>query len=709
MSVFNHFKDINLSETQEIALTKLEVFFASPLPVFILKGYAGTGKTMLLKGIVEFLDSCEKNFTVMAPTGRAAKILKDKTGYGSTIHKGIYNYEKLESVNSDAEDEADHSFHYYFPINKLSDEVNIIIIDEASMISAVESKNELFTFGTNNLLNDLLTFAALQTSKNKIIFVGDPAQLPPVNDSHSLALDKDYFEKDLGIGVEEFELTDIHRQGNNLILENSQALRKLLQQEKRPGFSFKFDDNTFIHSDSSDFVDKFTDIFPVPEIGNGVIISYSNSQCYHYNVAVRKKIFPGQQNVVPGDLLLINSNNYHTYGAELFNGDFAKVISVDQDIVSQSAPVYLDIKGKKKRVVIQLDFKKISIRVPSCSNEITCYIILSLLHNLSRDLSVFEMRALYINFLMRFNEEQKRRRENGLSSYKVGSEEFKQKLKADPFFNALRVKFGYAITCHKAQGGEWDKVFVDYYGNVSLKDHPIRWCYTATTRAKNSLYAINPPYFKEMARLKFTEIGRIGKLPLESLSFAHVPLSPFHDEGMHPCKSLKYWEIKEKLDSKQYVIKNVESLGDYLERYTVEDSGGQIIVLQASHRSSGHFVERFKIMNDVDAEVALELEMIFNEGYAGLFLINYHPSEEFLHTLYSRMQQACSELDITITNITETKNFVNYYLKTSSVCSYIQFYFNSKGQLTSAMPKTFECDHDTKMISLIEKLSYYAS
>ena len=147
-------------------------------------------------------------------------------------------------INKDAEDEADQSFHYYFPINNLdASNRQIIIVDEASMVSNKESKHELFTFGTNVLLNDLLTYAALKTTKNKIIFVGDPAQLPPVGDSASKALDARFFEEK-GLEVQQAVLKEIKRQSNNLIVENGAKIRDLIESEKRTLFNFNFDSNS---------------------------------------------------------------------------------------------------------------------------------------------------------------------------------------------------------------------------------------------------------------------------------------------------------------------------------------------------------------------------------------------------------------------------------------------------------------------------------
>ncbi len=708
MSIFNHFKHLNLSQGQVTALIKLDAFLASPVQVFMLKGYAGSGKTTILKGLIEYLNSNKKEFILMAPTGRAAKVLRDKTGYGVTVHKGIYNFSKLESVNQDAEDDAEHSFHYVFPINELETTEKIIIVDESSMISSIESKNELFTFGTNILLGDLLTYARLQTSKSKLIFVGDPAQLPPFGDNKSLALDKGYFNE-LGITVEETEMTEVLRQGNNLILENAKKLRELLEVENRTQLQFKFDDESFIRTEVVDIVEKFARYYPIPEIGNGVVISFSNAQCYHYNSAIREKLFKGQKNVVSGDLILINNNNYHTYGAELFNGEIAKVISVNPEIVTQSSPVYCDVNGKKVKKIINLNFRKITIRILSHPDEIDCYIIDSLLHSIDRDLSICEMKALYINFMIRFNEEQKKIKEAGGHGHKVGSDEFKQALKLDPYFNALKVKFGYAITCHKAQGGEWDKVFVDYHGRVSLKSHPLRWCYTATTRGINTVFAINTPQFRKLDKFKFAPLGTIGTLPNDALALDSILVSPFHNELDHKCKSLKYWEILEKLENTDYQILKVESFGGFQERYTIVKDEIEI-KLDGHHKGSGHFLEPFKVINNIDSNIKMEIESIFNSSFTQLFQINYEPEFDFLADLYSMVQSKCDDLKINITNIIKGKNnYINYYFITDSPCSYIQFYYNAKGKLTTAMPKTFNCSNDTKLQQLIQKLIEYAS
>jgi hypothetical protein len=543
----------------------------------------------------------------------------------------------------------------------------------------------------------------------KIIFVGDPAQLAPVGDNHSRALDLEYL-KQLGYAGQKEVLTEVKRQENNLILKNATEIREVLNTDQRNELKLEFDDATFIELANIDVIDKYVESYPQPEIGDGVIISYSNAQYYHYNYAIREALYPNQKDILPGDLLLINNNNYHTYVAELYNGDIAKVVDRSEKIETLSAPVWTITRGKKERVTINLDFRRITIRVPQYDGEIVCYIIETLLNSVDRDLTIDMTKALYINFVMRFNEEQERREQSGLQKHKVGSEEFKQALKADPYYNALRVKYGYAITCHKAQGGEWDKVFVDYSGRIGLFNDALRWSYTATTRAVNTLYAINPPHFTNFSRLQFSEIVSVNKFPKNALSLKQVNTSPFHKPEDHKGKSLKFWELKEKLEDDIFEIQNVESSG-YLERYTLKDIQNQNYIIQASHKDSGHFIDTFKVLNGSGTPSERKLEELFNNNKCGEFYIKYNPNQNHLQILHSIMRESCAELEITITHIDEQvhKYYVIYYLRTDSKFSYIQFYFNGNGNYSTAMPKTFQCDDDTKLNLLIEKLTNYAS
>ncbi|MDX5438216.1 MAG: DEAD/DEAH box helicase, partial [Pontibacter sp.] len=683
MSIYNHFQQLSLSDDQKTALGKLEEFLDSSTQVLMLKGYAGSGKTTILNGLVSHLKAGSKHFTILAPTGRAAKVLRDKTGLGMTIHRGIYNFEKLKLVEVESEDVAEKSFHYYFPIKEEREENRIIIVDEASMIAESKVQHELYTFGTGHLLSDLLTYSKLKTSNTKIIFVGDPAQLPPVTDAKSLAFERSFFEEHK-ITVEEAELKTVMRQASeSLVLHNATKFRSLLQTPVRSDLVLDFDNEQFIKVNAEEVAETYTNHFPLPKVGNGVVISFSNAQCLSYNRAIREKLFPSCPNIVAGDVILINNNNYHTYGAELYNGDMAKVVAVSDTTEIQSAPVYVTEGRAKVRKVVTLTFRDITIKLPNHPEEIKCKVFDHLLNNTAADLSISELKALYVNFVMRFSEEQKKRKELGLPTFKEGSEEFRNQLKADPYSNALRIKYGYAITCHKSQGGEWGTVFVDYYGRTGLKDSQLRWCYTAVTRAQGKCYNINPPHFTAFSTLAFSTIGAIGKVPSEAIQYSNIPLSPFHAVGSHLCKSLKYHEVLEKTADTPFALDRIESK-PYMEIYFFRLDGQEIRV-QATHDGAGIFSD-FKLIG-AETEEAKSLLATINEPFERQFRVDYTPANENLEKLYSIMQDGCNSNGVAITNIVDypAQYHTIYYLRTSGISAYLQFYLNGKNQLTRAI------------------------
>ena len=701
MNIFNHFSNLNLNPDQKQAINEIDEFLKSDQEIFILQGYAGSGKTTILNGITDYLNKKKVQTLLMAPTGRAAKVLREKVGEANTIHKTIYNLSTIE-LNDDKED-AGKSIKYKFPLDE-SPVKSVLIIDEASMVSSMQSHHEIFTFGSGILLDDLLSFSKLRDSGNKIIFVGDPAQLPPVGDSNSLALEQDYFINK-GFKVKAATLRQVMRQDDNAILTNATKMRELLKEEKRSRLEFVYDEHSFINISNTDIANKFVNENPVPELGCGVIICFSNEQTLNYNRSIREKIYPGEKEVLPGDLLIIGNNNYYSYATEIMNGDMAKVIEIGEEIISRrNIPVYDTVNGKKIKKHINLDFRKIVIRLETFPVEIPCYIIDSLLNSPERDLTILEMKALYIDFVMRFNSEQEKKKELGQVYYIERSEEFKHQLKTDPFYNALRVKYAYAITCHKAQGGEWDTTYVDYFGRTSLKNDPLKWSYTATTRARKKCYAANAPHLSEFSHFKISPIGNLTKVPDEYFDLSQIPVSPFHKKGDHLGKSMKYWELAEILKETEFQISAVTSR-DYLERYHIL-YGDEKIVLDGIHNGAGVFND-FTIKESVNEKAKNELLKNLNAPYQQIFNIDYKPDSPFLSKLYSLIQIACDECGLSITNVNERKQnyMVNYFFKTDAKAAMIQFYFNKNEQITRAMPKSTDGNNDLKLKVLISNLS----
>lgn len=704
MNIFSHFANLSLNSDQQEAINKLNSFLRSDQEIFILKGFAGSGKTTLLKGINDYLKEQKIKSLLMAPTGRAAKILREKVGEANTIHKTIYNLFAIE-LQDDKED-AGKSIKFKFPLDE-SPVNSVLIIDEASMISSKRSQHEIFTFGTGVLLDDILTFSKLPRSRNKIIFVGDPAQLSPVDDNNSFALEENYF-KNKGFKVETTTLSTVMRQENNAILENATKIRSMIDTPERSRMELNYDQVAFFKIANRDIPQKFVKKHPVPEIGDGVVISFSNEQCLNYNRAIREQLYPGKKAVIPGDLLLICNNNYHSYKTELMNGDMAKVMAVQDELISRrNIPVYDTVAGERVKKYINLDFRKIIIRLENFAEEMPCYIIDTLLNSPKRELSILEMKALYIDFVMRFNQQQDRKKQLGQPHFKERSEEFKLQLKEDPFYNALKVKYGYAITCHKAQGGEWDEIFVDYFGRNSLKNDPLRWSYTATTRARKMCYAANAPHFSDFSHFSISAISNLTRVPDDYFDLSQVPLSPFQQPTDHMAKSLKYWDISDKLENTPFEIHDI-FITQYMDRYKV-DFKGKIIEVEAYHNAAGIFNE-FSILNPTSEGYEKELLKLFNAPYQSLFNIRYTPTSESLSNLYSLVQSACGQNDVSLTNVVEKKEsyLVTYYLKTKAKAAMIQFYFNKNEQITRAMPKSTDGANDedlSKLIAEIKKLT----
>lgn len=687
-----------LTPNQQSTLSQIHSFIHDPEKhVFILKGVAGSGKTTLIRELIRLLKEKELKFQVMAPTGRAAKILRDKTGFGTTIHRGIYNFDRLESKGVENPDESKKSFHYYFPL-QIQPLGQITIVDEASMISDTKTQHELFTFGSGQLLSDLIAYANFSGKSSKLIFIGDEFQLPPVTDNHSKALDETYFEAK-GYTVDMATLETVHRQlSDSEILHNANKIRNILKTPADQRVDFNITVQNQIQETEPELIPSdYLSRFPIPEVGSGVVIAYSNAAALEYNKSIRRELYPGSKDIIPGDVVLINNNNYTTYETELFNGDMAKVVEVSSETESRTVPVYIENKKKNIKFV----FRDITIRVPHYDNDIKCKAIDSLLNSPERDLNIEEMKALYIDFCIRFNEEQKRNKENGRPTFREGSDEFKMKLRRDPYFNALKIKYGYAITCHKAQGGEWETVYVDYSGRIGLFDDALRWCYTATTRAKNTLIGTNLPKITGFQKLIFTPIAKVSTVCEDYYQASSFYQTPYHREDSHIAKRLKYHEIIEKLENTPFAIKDIVSL-EYQEKYTFEYDSNYI---QADlfHKKSGIFNDA--IIHGAGNGIN-ELKELLNKPVYLYLPLSYHPTTGLFQTLYQKIDAICSESGIQITNIVEypSKYYVLYFFKTSGTFSYIQFYYRNKGGFTTANPKSDMGEEDEKLQSLINQL-----
>lgn len=487
MSIFNHFKHLTLTSDQDNALRMLETFVNSEDSLFMLKGYAGSGKTTVLQGVVEYLESIHQRYVLMAPTGRAAKVLSEKTGKkASTIHKGIYSYSLLEDLESEEGDEGSSFMYYYKLANNTINDL-IFIVDEASMISDNISMGEFFRFGSGFLLTDLINFAHLGdlNSRNKIIFVGDPCQLEPVGDSTSRALDELYIQEKFGFTCKSAELKEVKRQSEQSgILKAASRLRKSQSSGYFNDFDLTENGKDIFNPDYETFLDTWQE-----STGKKVIIAYKNKTCLDLNLQIRQRLFgDGAIRLQKSDIVILGANNY---AMGVFNGEFAVISDVDEMPLVRNIVIKKKVGNVTEERTITLKWRAVDLVFPDSDNQdkiVKGQVLENFLYG-DNYLHPDEMRALYIDFKIRHPQ------------IKPRTEEFKQAIINDPYFQCLKIKYGYAVTCHKAQGGEWENVFTVWDYNEFKSKSFYRWAYTAVTRASKKLFAVDPPYFNSYSNM----------------------------------------------------------------------------------------------------------------------------------------------------------------------------------------------------------------
>jgi ATP-dependent exoDNAse (exonuclease V) alpha subunit len=444
---------------QDIFFQKIAIFLTDTAndTIFVLKGYAGTGKTTVISTIVNNLTEIDKKYVLLAPTGRAAKVIANYSNKPAfTIHKKIYFPKKASGGGVS------------FTIQQNKHKNTIFIVDEASMISDSNSDSKLYENGS--LLDDLISYVYSGTNC-KMILLGDTAQLPPVNLDISPALDIHTLSVHYNKEIEHIELDEVMRQEENSgILFNATELRELLKESFITEFRFdvkKFKDIVRL-SDGYDIQDAINSAYSNYSIEDTAFIVRSNKRANQYNEQIRTKILFKESDLSTGDFLMVVKNNYFWLkdsdeAGFIANGDIIEILEIFN---------IQELYGFK--------FAKVKIRMVDYPNQkpFETVLLLDTIKSESPSLTYDESNRLY---------------EEVMKDYESETTKYKkfQKVKANEYFNGLQVKFSYAITCHKSQGGQWDTVFIEqpYLPNGIDRDY-IRWLYTAMTRAKNKLYLI---------------------------------------------------------------------------------------------------------------------------------------------------------------------------------------------------------------------------
>lgn len=445
------------TDQQSVAIERLAEFImsAEKAKVFLLKGYAGTGKTTLVSALVKALHELKQKTVLLAPTGRAAKVLSGYSGFPAyTIHKRIYRQKGM----------GDFRFQLADNLHKNT----LFIVDEASMISDVSSSSN---FGTGRLLEDLINFV-YSGEGCSLLLLGDTAQLPPVEQPQSPALEADVLKRH-GLQVNEFTLTQVVRQAlESGILYHATNLRMHLDAGstiKHPKFRLKkFAD--IIQLNGMELVDTVQQSYSGVGVEDTIVITRSNKRANLYNNGIRSRVMMREEELNNGDLLMVTRNNY------FWNKDYAEI-----DFIANGE--ILEVVRIRKHVEMYgFRFADLTLRSLDYDWEIDA--------------------RVWLDSLLSENPAQMNELTNEL--FTAVSEDYPEitvrrklvkKVLENEFFNALQVKFAYAVTCHKAQGGQWKKVFIDhgYLPDDQINAEYYRWLYTALTRATEQVYLVNFP------------------------------------------------------------------------------------------------------------------------------------------------------------------------------------------------------------------------
>ena len=427
--------------------------------LFLLKGYAGTGKTSLIGALVKTLDQLEQKCILLAPTGRAAKVFSHYAGHPAyTIHKKIYRQKSFSN-------EMDN-----YSMNDNLHQHTLFIVDEASMIANEGLSGSMF--GTGRLLDDLIQYV-YSGQGCRLMLIGDTAQLPPVGEEESPALSADVLR---GYGLEVYEglLTEVVRQLHDSgILWNATELRRYITEEDfftLPPIKVEgFPDIKVIPG--NELIEAISDSYDHVGMDETIVVCRSNKRANIYNKGIRNTILYREEELETGDLLMVAKNNYFwTEGCKeidfIANGDIAVVRRV-----------------RREREMYGFRFADVLLRFPDYNDmELEVKLLLDTLHTETPALPKEMNDKLFYSVMEDY------------ADISVKRERMK-KMKADPHYNALQVKYAYAVTCHKAQGGQWKRVFLDqgYMTEDMLSPDYFRWLYTAFTRATETLYLVNWP------------------------------------------------------------------------------------------------------------------------------------------------------------------------------------------------------------------------
>ena len=455
---------------QAVAMNRLALFVNSPAPrqVFLLKGYAGTGKTAIISALVRALAGHRRRVVLMAPTGRAAKVFSNTSGFPAcTIHKKIYRQKSIVDMGS-------------FQLDRNMHEHTLFLVDEASMIS-----NEGLSgsgFGTGRLLDDLISYV-FSGVDCRLLMLGDQAQLPPVGEHESPGLSAQMLAS-YGLTVSEFCLENVMRQMQESgILHNATALRDYARGlGDAGGFIFKLDGfKDVIKISGNDLIEALNGCYSRDGIDETMVLCRSNKRANVYNNGIRNTILDREDELCRGDSVMIVKNNYYWTEKLLADEGADSYMNLPSFIANGDIAVIRRVR--RQRELYGFRFEDAVLSFPDYDDlEMEVTLLLDTLHSESPSLTREESDRLFNSVMEDYADVTDRK------------EKMKQ-LRDNPHFNALQIKYAYAVTCHKAQGGQWKNIFIDqgFVPEDGRDEEYYRWLYTALTRATQTVYLVNWP------------------------------------------------------------------------------------------------------------------------------------------------------------------------------------------------------------------------
>lgn len=672
--------ELELTTEQKLVLSQSEAFVVNQeADVLIITGAAGTGKSVIIGELCKRLYAQHKTVLIAAPTGSASYNLHKRTGLQvSTLHSQLYHYSGIK-------EKGDDYYTLEFDLNTNLVRPDCIIMDEAGMIGDKEQSEGILRFGSGRVLNDLIQLGKKFSTPPKLIFVGDPYQLAPINQQQSPCLFNEYLEYEYQLRVHLLELTEIKRQTDRFLLSTLHYLREKIAHQDESAFQLTDESPKGIAS--LEVADVYVKENPLRKPFQSAIIAYTNAKVSEYNHLVREK-YGFNDTLHEGDLLLSTRTIYDEAREVLTNGSIIQVERVSSMVESRTIPIRVKDKGE---ILIELRFRTAEIRPVDSSDESVKQVKI-LENSLTAETSSIGeevWRALFVDFLVRHKGllEQKKQARGIPEEYSKWLKKFAEELRKDPYFNAVLVKYAYAITGHRSQGHEWETVYVDVDSQKNIHSiDGLKWLYTACTRAKEKLVFINKEKTNFFALCEFQGFDELSNIPAGFYATKHIKVEADDDPSIHQFPFIKPFIAT--LKAVEYRLNAVLDItyGSYFIR-TNWTIGSKMIPIDFGYSKKGmkelvvkmDLFERSTVYRDLIREIQTAKDVL--DIPKAKDTVEQFMREKLLHALDLYQTRLC--------NVVEKSEYqTDYHLENAEGKAVLSFWRNKQLQYSSVKMKS---------------------